>query len=146
MDFADIQTMERTVDIVHPGTGQHIGLRVHVVSIDDDRLKALKRKITDESLRLQSKGKPLKSDELERNGHLLLFTASTGWEWYNPTGSEGDKDYNPDAMGCYKGEQLDFNQKNFMTLLHNVPASVFADQLREEIDETKAFFVNSKGN
>lgn len=144
VDIANIKPTDRTVDIVDPGTGLPLGIRVRVVSIDDDRLKRLKRQITDESLRLQSKGKSYKSEELERNSDILLFTASLGWEWFNPTGNEGDDGYDAEAAPSFEGEVPEFTQKNFLAVVRALPW--FADQLRNEIDETKAFFGNSKPN
>lgn len=138
MDISNIKPTDRTIEIRNPATHQPLGIRCRVVSIEDDRLKAVKRKISDESLRLQSKGKAFKSDELESNGLTLLFTAVLGWEWYNPTGNEGDAGYDPEAMPSFNGEVPDFNQKNFKQIATTLPW--FADQIREEIDETKAFF------
>lgn len=139
-DIAAIKPTDRTVEITNPATNQPLGIRCRVVSIEDDRLKALKRRITNDTLTLQSKNKALKADELEHNGKMLLFTATLGWEWYNPTGSEGDDGYDAGAMPDFHGEVPDFNQKNFVRIITELPW--FADQLREEIDETKAFFTN----
>lgn len=140
MDLSNIKPTERKVEITNPGTGQPLGVRVTVMSIEDERLKKLKREITDESLRLSSKGKAFKSDDLERNSHRLLFAATTGWEWYNPTGKEGDDGYDADEMPDFEGEVPDYNQKNFLAIVKALPW--FSEQLREEIDETKAFFTN----
>lgn len=142
MDIANIKPIERTMEIVNPGTGAPLGVRVSIMSIDDDRLKRIKREITDERLKLDQKGKAPKSDDIERNGERLLFAATTGWEWYNPTGKEGGKDYDKDAMPSFNGEVPDYNPKNFYDIIRSLPW--FADQIRDEIDETKAFFDNSK--
>ena len=144
MDISNIKPTERSVEIEHPGTGAYIGLRIHVMSIDDERLKPIKRSITDERFKLESKGKSLKTEDVERNGERLLFKATTGWEWYNPTGKEGDDGYDAEAMPNFNGSIPDHNQRNFVDLIRAVPW--IGDQLREEIDETKAFFGNSKGN
>ena len=134
MDIADIKPIERTVEITNPGTGAPLGIRVRIMSIEDERLKKIKRNITDERFKLDSKGKSLKTEDVERNSNMLLFTASLGWDWYNPTGNEGD-------APTFKGEVPEFNQRNFIDLIQALPW--FADQLREEIDETKSFFDNS---
>lgn len=144
MDIANIKPIERTVEISNPGTGAPLGIRVRVMSIEDERLKKLKRNITDERFKLDSKGKSLKTEDVERNANMLLFTASLGWDWYNPTGKEGDDGYDADAMPSFKGEAPDFTQRNFMDVVQALPW--FGDQLREEIDETKSFFVNSNGS
>lgn len=133
MDIASIKPIERTVEITHPGTGAPLGIRVRVMSIEDDRLKKIKRSITDERFKLESKGKSLKSEELEKNGERLLFGATLGWEWYNPTGEEAD-------MPSMNGAVPDYTVRNFNELINTAPW--IADQLREAIDETKSFFVN----
>lgn len=140
-NIADIKPVERTVEINNPATGAPLGIRVRIMSIEDDRLKRIKREITDERFKLESKNKSLKSEDVERNGNRLLFAATLGWEWYNPTGKEGIDGFDADAMPEFNGEVPEYNQRNFMAVIKELPW--FADQLREEIDETKAFFVNS---
>lgn len=142
---------EQTVEIVAPATGIPFGLRMTVISLDDDRLKRIKRNITDESLKLQAKGKAFKVDELERNSKALLFGATTRWEWYNPTGEEGDDGFDPEAKPGFDGEKMsfggptpDFNQKNFYSLIEKYPP--ISDQLREALEDSKGFFDNSKAS
>ncbi len=141
MDLSTLKPAERTIEILHPVTETPIGLRVHLLSIEDDRMKSIRRNITDNSLKLQARGKSFKAEELERNQNMLMFTGTTGWEWYNPTGEEGDKGYDPDAMPDFHGEQPAYNQKNFLTVAEEL--YWFADQVQEAIGDTKAFFDNS---
>lgn len=129
---------DRTIEITSPATGQPIGLRVRIVSLDDDRLKRTKRQITDESLKLQAKGKAFKVDELERNAHMLMFAATLGWEWYNPTGQEGDEGYDAEQMPEFDGGQPDFNQKNYVALVTKYPQ--IGEQIQDAIGDTKSFF------
>lgn len=131
MDLSQIKPSERTVEIEHPATGQPLGIRVTLVSLDDNRLKRIKRNITDESLKLQAKNKSFKVEELERNSKTLLFGATTGWDWYSPTGDEAD-------IPKFNGEVPEYNQKNFFAVIDELPW--FADQLREVLDDTKGFF------
>jgi hypothetical protein len=138
MELTALKPTDRTIEIVGPATGQPIGLRVRVMSLEDDRLKRIKRQITDESLKLQSKGKAFKADEIERNAHNLMFGGTLGWEWYNPTGSEGDEGYDAEAMPAFKGEQPDYNQKNFIALVSEL--GWIGEQISEAIGETKSFF------
>lgn len=142
MDLANIKPTERTIEINHPATGLPIGVRVHILSIDDARMIRVKRQITDESLKLQAKNKAFKSEELERNTNMLMFTATTGWEWYNPTGEAGEQGYDADAMPDFEGSIPEYNQRNFLAVTTALPW--FAEQVQEAIGETKAFFDNSK--
>lgn len=144
MDISAVKPTNRTIEIKHPGTGQPIGLRVIIVSVEDDRLKAVKRSIMDRRLYLEQRGKTFKAEEVEENTQNLLFTATLGWEWYNPTGEEGDDGFDAEAMPDFEGEQPIFNQRNFRRVATKL--SWFADQINEEIGERKAFFGNSEPN
>jgi hypothetical protein len=144
MDISALKPTNRVIEIKNPGTGEPLGVRVTIVSMDDDRLKTAKRAIMDRRLYLEQRGKSFKAEEVEENTHNLLWAATIGWEWYNPTGSEGDIGYNPDAMPTFEAEQPEFNQRNFKRVITTLPW--FADQINEEIGERKAFFDNSKSN
>lgn len=140
MDISAIKPSERTVELVHPGTGTRLGIRVTVMSIDDERLAKLKRTFRDETNRLNSRGKSIKAEQEEANSYQLLFAATTGWEWYNPTGNEGDAGYDPDAQLTLEGSLPQYNQANFLKVAKSLPW--FTKQLTGEIDEEKAFFTN----
>lgn len=138
MELTALKPIDRIVEITNPATGAPIGLRVRVMSLEDDRLKRIKRQITDESLKLQAKGKAFKADEIERNAHMLMFGGTLGWEWYNPTGKEGDEGYDAEAMPEFYGEQPDYNQKNFIAVITELPW--IGEQIQEVIGDTKGFF------
>lgn len=135
MELTDLKPTDRTIEIVSPVTGQPIGLRIRVMSIEDDRLKRIKRQITDESLKLQARNKAFKAEELERNANMLMFGGTLGWEWYNPTGDDAD-------MPAFHGEQPEYNQKNFVALVTEI--TWIGEQIQEAIGETKSFFDLSK--
>jgi hypothetical protein len=143
--MADIQTIVpvgRTIDIVHPGTGEPIGLRWSLLSLMHESMKPIQRKIIDERMKLEQRGKSLKADDLEQNTNALCFRGSTGWEWYNPTGAPGDKDYDPNEMGSFGGEQLEFNQKNVGRVLTEI--SWIRGQVSDAIADEQSFFKPSK--
>lgn len=137
-DIAEIKTGSRSIEIVHPKTGANIGLRVSLVSIDDPRLTKLKRSIADRRLHLEARGKPFKAEEIEENQKNIMFAAIDDWEWYNPTGKTGDDGYDADAMPDYKGEQPEFNRKNYNEITTEI--TWIRDQMSEAIGETRAFF------
>lgn len=144
MDISGLTPGERTVEITHPATGNPLGVRVTLCSIDDESLKKLKREITDERLKLEQRNKSIKADDIERNAQRLLWTAARGWEWYNPTGNVGDEGYDADALPDFNGEQPAFSQKNFVAVIAKL--AWFSAQLYEELDDTKSFFEGSKTN
>jgi hypothetical protein len=136
MDIANIKPSERVLEIHHPADeDEKLGIRVSIVSINDPRLKKVKRKIQDEKLRLDARGKHFKSDDVEDNLHTMIFSAMTGWEWYSPTGKKED-----DAS--FHGKKPEFNRASVLAVFSE--CEFIVDQLSEAISDEKAFFQNSK--
>lgn len=129
-DISAIKSTERTIDILHPATGEPIGVRVTLVSIDDDRLTKIRRAITDQRMRLEQKGKPFKAEEIEENANNLLFAAIVDWEWYSLTES-GERT-------TFHDEIPDFNRRNFNAIIGELPW--FKKQINEAVGEESAFF------
>jgi hypothetical protein len=128
MDLSQIKTTDRTIEALHPSTGEKVGIRITLISIDDERM------------RLEARGKHFKAEDLESNKVNILAAAMTGWNWYNPTGTEGDKDYDPDGQTTWNGEVPEFNRKNVVAILSDPKAVWLQDQINEAVGETKAFF------
>lgn len=124
MDLANIKPVERIIDIVHPSTGEKIGVSVTVLSINDEKMAASKRRIQNKKLELDRRGKTFKADDLEENEMELLTTAITGWNW------EGDVDFH--------GEKPAFNEKNVKAVLKEL--TWFKQQIMEAVGDEKAFF------
>lgn len=124
MDLAEIKPVERVIDILHPSTGEKIGVSVAVLSINDERMAAVKRRIQNKRLELERRGKSFKADDLEENEMELLTTAITSWNW------EGDIDFH--------GEKPTFNEKNVKSVLKEL--SWFKQQITEAVGDEKAFF------
>jgi hypothetical protein len=159
-ELTTIKPMDRVVEILSPAASAHkIGIRVSLLSIEDDRMEKIKRAITNNRLALEARNKHFKAEDIEENTRDLIFAAMTGWEWYNPTGDDPknikdwDKKspeeqadalahYDPDAMPTFNGEVPDFNKKNIMAVLKQLPW--FLSQVNEAIGDTKAFFDDSK--
>ena len=130
MDISELKPAdERVIEITHPGTGDPIGVRVSLMSITDARMVKIKRKIQDERLRLEARGKNFKADDIEENRNELSFRAMTGWEWYDGANFKGDK--NPV-----------FNRATVDTVLTELPW--FRDQIEEGVSDEKSFFTTSK--
>jgi hypothetical protein len=130
VDLATIKPADRKIEIVHPGTKEPIGVRVSLMSYDDERLKKVRRQITDRRLADQQKNKPLKSDEAEENGNKLLFAAMTGWEWYDGA--------------TFKGEMPDFTPRNVSEVFSELPW--FRAQVDTAVADEESFFDNSGSN
>lgn len=132
-DLAGVLPGETELDIQHPGTKQPTGLKWRLMSINDERMKRVKRMITDRRLDLEKKGKTFKAEEIEDNLNMILFKGSLGWTWGED--ADGDK-------ATFNGEQPEFNQKNVIAVLTALPW--IADQLQEAINDDERFFINSK--
>lgn len=125
MDISKLVLSERMVEILHPVTELPIGIRLTLVHLDDPSLKKLKRSIADKAARLAQRGKIVKSEEDEDDFYELCFQSIKGWEWYNPTGQKGDKDFDEKAQPDYNGDK----------------APVFSKKLLLEIFEKQSWFV-----
>nr|DAU20382.1 MAG TPA: hypothetical protein [Caudoviricetes sp.] len=123
MDIAKLKPAERIIEIIHPATGENVGIRVTVISLVDERMKAVRRRFQNKKIELEKRGKTFKADDLEENATELLLNAITGWDWY-------DAEFN--------GEKPVFNEKNVKTVLNEF--SWFKNQIVEAIDDEKAFF------
>lgn len=129
MDLSKIQPKEVSCDIEHPGTGQKIGLRFNVMSLIDDRMVAIRHKLSDKMLTKQQKKKIINTSEIDQNRLELLFSACTGWEW--------TKDENGEVAD-WNGDVPDFNNKNVMEVFKVCPW--IPTQLDEFIGEDARFF------
>lgn len=141
MDLSNLKPGERMIEILHPATKEPIGIRVSLVHIHDESLKKLKRQFQDERYRLESRGKHFKAENVENNLNELNFAAMKAWEWYNPTGSEKDKNFDPDKQANWKGNKSpEFSKKNVFEIFDTLPW--FRDQIASEMGDDEAFFQN----
>lgn len=143
VDLSTIKPSERQLEIINPETKAPIGLRIGILSIEDDRLKSVKRQILNARLDNEKRNKTFKAEDLEVNHRELMFTATTGWEWYNPTGSQGDSGYDSEEMASFEGEQPEYNKRNFNRVFN---VAWIADQINEAVNDTDDFFTKSKSN
>lgn len=115
--------VHRKIEIKHPKTKAPIGVSITLCSIDDDRLKVLKRKILDRRLHLEARGKTFKAEEIEQNQNEITFNSIVEWDWYGLT---------------YEGKKPELNRKNALEIFEKYP--IFAEQINEEIGDTASFF------
>jgi len=124
IDLNSVKPVERVIEILHPATGQELGIRVSILSITDPKLKKIKRRVQDERLRLEARGKAFKSEDVEENLNAIVFNAMVGWEWY------GDV--------CFNSEKPAFNQRMVKEVFEELPW--FKSQIEEAIGDEQAFF------
>lgn len=128
MELSALKPVERVIAILHPADGAPTGVNVSLVSMQDERMKKIKRRITDERMKLQLRGKDFKADDMIENGNQLLFSAMVGWEWKD--GAE------------FHGAVPPFNQANVFKVFEELPW--FRTQLEEAIADESAFFQTSE--
>ena len=133
MDISELTPSENTVEIKHPATDEKLGVRVTIMSPDDERMKAIKRKVTDFNIQKQKRGKTLNAVEIENNENALIIATMTGWEWY------GKDDKGEDVS--FEGKKPNFNPKNINAVFKKLPW--FKAQVSEVLDDEKGFFQNS---
>lgn len=124
MDLATLKPTEAMFEITHPGDGKEIGIRVGILSLDDDKLKTIKRELANTRLKLEQRGKSFSADQVEENFNRLMFAAMTGWEWY------GDV--------TFHGSKPQFNQDTVFRVFSEL--NWFRTQVSEKVGETKDFF------
>lgn len=126
MDINSLKPAERVIEIVHPGNGEKLDIKVTILSLNDERLTTVRRRIQNKRIELEKRGKTFKADDIEENELDLLLAGITGWFW------EGESSFN--------GEKPEFNERNVKKVLKELPW--FKEQIKEAIGDEKAFFQN----
>lgn len=129
-ELSTVKSAEIIYNVVHPATDEVIGVIVTLISINDERMKKIKRQIIDRRMKLEARGKHMSAEDVEENGNNLTFSAMTGWSW--------EKDADGDAA-LFHGKKPEFTRENVMQVFNELPW--FKDQLDAKISETKDFFV-----
>ena len=106
MDICEIKPVEREIEIVHPKSGEPLGIKVTVLSLNDPKMASLKRRIINQRLDLERRGKTFKADDIEENNVSLLIAAMVDWKW------EGES--------SFMGEKPEFNEKNIKAVFEAV--------------------------
>lgn len=118
-------------EITHPGTGEEIGFKVLLRSINDEKIKPITRRIEDERLKLERTRKGgFKAEQLRQNAIEIIGACIIGWEWHE------DAKGQPGNLG---GEQLPFNPINVKRVLE---IDVLRAQIDAELMDESRFFGN----
>lgn len=123
-------------EVLHPGTGKEIGLRLFLRSINDPAVKPITKRVENARLKAErtKRAGGFTAEEMEKNAIEIIAACVVGWEWYN------DADGVPGSLG---GEQLEFTPLNLNKILA-------IDKLRSQIDaelmDEDRFFTNSAKN
>lgn len=129
-DLANMKPTERRIDLKSPHNDQFkIGVCVTMMSLDDDRLKVLRRSFQDEANKKAQRGKFVPAEQTDENLTRLIIAAMTGWDW-------GKDDNDEDAV--FNGTKPEFKESKIREVFNTI--GWFRDQLNEELGDTKAFF------
>lgn len=125
MDISTLKPNDRIIEIKHPvNDSENIGIRVTIISLNDEKMKSVRRRFINKRLELEKKGKSFRADDIEDNEIDLLVASITGWEWY------GDVEFN--------GSKPEFTQANVRKVLTEF--EWFKNQIAEAVGDDKAFF------
>lgn len=122
-DFNTVETTDHSIEIVHPGTGEPIGLRVTLRPNTAPEVKAIEKKWMDSGLKNASKRVPLTAETVERRALDMLVALVGGWQWVED--AEG-------KPGSVNGEQPECTPVNVRKLLTDYP------WLKKQIDQEAA--------
>lgn len=126
IDIFNIKPGDRVISITHPGTDEDLGIKVTIMSSDDERMRVIQRKITNKALDTRKRGKTFTAEQIEENEVRLLAEAIIDWDWSN------SKVRFPD------GSTPDFNRANVMRVLTDL--AWFRTQINAEVGAEKDFF------
>ena len=124
MDINTLVPTERLIEIKHPVTEKNLGIRVSVISLNDEKMKLIRRKFINKRLELEKRGKSFKADDIESNELDLLIACIVSWDWY--------------GEATFNGSKPEFNEINVRNVLTTF--SWFKDQISEAVGDEKAFF------
>ena len=127
-DLLEIVSRNVDVPVLHPGTGEPTGLVITLYPPDADAREALKKKWTNEAIKLRNR--TLTADQIEARSLERIVVATAGWTWGE------DADGNQASFG---GEQLEFSAVNVRMLYKKVP--YIRTQIMEALDDESAAFL-----
>ncbi len=129
-DLASIKPSERRAELHYPGNPEKkCGVWVSIISLDDERLKKLRRSYQDEANRAAQRGKIINAEDQDEKLTRLIIAAMTGWGW------EKDDD---GEEATFNGTKPEFKEAKIREVFNQLPW--FRDQLSEEVGDTKSFF------
>jgi hypothetical protein len=122
-DLANIVTVERTVEILHPATGEEIGVSYTLMSVNDERVKKARRAYLDTMNKINSRKNP-RSEDMEDAKKNFIFACSLGWNWHDGA--------------VFQGEVPTFNRLNVFKVFEKL--EWFVAQLDNELGDDTSFF------
>lgn len=123
MDISNLKPAEGLLKIVHPSTGEELGITVSTIYIEDEELQRIRRSIRNRANKLSARGANFKAEEEEENLHDLCAKAIQSWDWGEHT---------------FHGVKPECTPKVIKEVFAELPW--FLRQVNEFISEQKNFF------
>lgn len=124
MDILNIKAQPRVIEIKHPEAGEAIGLRITVLPESDEKVRRVQRRNLDRQLKDRKSN--LTAARIEENTLEVVIASVSDWEWYGEAN--------------FRGEQPECTEEKVRELFTAAPW--IRDQVREEFDDSAAFFAN----
>ena len=125
MDLNTIKTIDREVNLLHPKTGEELGLVFHLKAPDSDEVKTVDRNWQNKRLLPKNRKKAITSEELERVTDARIKAAVQGWTW-------------EDEELFIDGEQPEFSPAALSKMMKEHPW--IREFLSDECEDITAFF------
>lgn len=129
VSIKDIASHNKPLEMVHPGTGEPIGLTVELLAPDNPVIKTLLRRLTDMRKHKAQRNQIATAVDDERASMEVCAAAVVDWTW--------TKDKEGEYIGDWEGEQPDFNRK---TLSEMLALDWFREQIDRDLSDQKSFF------
>jgi len=127
MDILSIQPTTRTLDLLHPGTGEPIGLKLYFQSLNSEPVKQVERQLRNKALRAGRNS--VTAEKIAEGEREILAAALTGWEW-------------PEGISLGDLKNPPFNRTNAIKLFTG--AQWIVEQLDTELKDESSFFTSSE--
>lgn len=125
MDLSTIKTEDREVTLLHPKTGEELGLVFQLRSPDSEEVEGVNRAWQNKRLHPKNRNKAITAEELEVLKDNRIKAAVKGWKW-----TDDDTKLN--------GEQPEFSPQNLKSMIKDY--SWIRDFLADECEDQASFF------
>lgn len=126
-DLANLDTLSTAqeegvdVELRHPVTNEPLGVTVRVASYESERVRRVKRRITDRALKATQGRRQTTAEDLERSTREMVAAAVISWSGL-----------------VYRGETLDCTPANVLRVLEEQPW--IGEQIDAVAQDRAAFF------
>lgn len=126
-DIANIKAEDRDVNLLHPKTGDELGLVFHLRSPYDDEVQKVQREWQNMRLHPKRRNKAITAEELDALQEKRIIAAVKGWTWADPELS-------------LRGERPEYSAQVLKSWLRDDSLKWIRDFLVDETEDLASFF------